>query len=405
MKALVSASERAIVTPSGDLWTRRDHLATPFWTTYLDAYEGVNLAIRAIPVALPPPGWRQMTGPGVVGVPLPDFHGPGGLIRHYSRLRGVLAQQLEVPQAIHLRLPSPVATVIWRLIQDRPYGAEVVGDPVDAFAKGAFRSPLRRVYQWWFERELSLQCRNAMATAYVTAGRLQQRYPSSASAYTTHFSDIVALDAGAFVSVPRPYEDRSERLRLITVGTLEQLYKGTDILIEATARCIHSGLDIELTILGEGARLHDLQKMARRLRIEDRVLFLGHVPAGSGVRDQLAKADLFVLPSLQEGLPKAMIEAMAQALPCIGSNVGGIPELLEPDELVIPGHAEDLASKIREISNDSGRMAEMSCRNLDKAANYRAEILRQRRIQFYAQVRDATDEWIRERIATSSSPR
>ena len=65
---------------------------------------------------------------------------------------------------------------------------------------------------------------------------------------------------------------------------------------------------------------------------------------GHGVTEQLDAADVFVLPSRQEGLPRAMIEAMARSLPCVGSDVGGISELI-PDWVVPPNDPQALALK------------------------------------------------------------
>ena len=90
-----------------------------------------------------------------------------------------------------------------------------------------------------------------------------------------------------------------------------------------------------------------------------------------------------------------MIEAMARALPCIGSTVGGIPELLPPEDMVFPGDAGALARKIREVVTDPARMARMSARNLKMAREYRGEILRERRIAFYRYVRERTKEWLK----------
>jgi glycosyltransferase involved in cell wall biosynthesis len=111
------------------------------------------------------------------------------------------------------------------------------------------------------------------------------------------------------------------------------------------------------------------------------------------VRAALDHADLFVLPSRTEGLPRAMIEAMARALPCIGSTVGGIPELLPPEDLVPPGDAAALARKIREVVCDPDRMARMSARNLEQARQYREDALSGRRIAFYQRVREVTEAW------------
>jgi glycosyltransferase involved in cell wall biosynthesis len=130
-----------------------------------------------------------------------------------------------------------------------------------------------------------------------------------------------------------------------------------------------------------------------------RTLFLGELPAGEAVRAELDRADLFVLPSRTEGLPRAMLEAMARALPCLGSTVGGIPELLPPEDMVSPGDVTALARKIREVLADPPRMSRMSARNLEKAQAYREEILQERRVAFYQHVKEKTEAW----LATSGS--
>ena len=73
-----------------------------------------------------------------------------------------------------------------------------------------------------------------------------------------------------------------------------------------------------------------------------------------------------------------MIEAMARALPCIGSTVGGIPELLPAEDMVPPGDADGLARKISEIVSDSQRMQRMSARNLARAGDFQEDVLRER---------------------------
>jgi glycosyltransferase involved in cell wall biosynthesis len=79
---------------------------------------------------------------------------------------------------------------------------------------------------------------------------------------------------------------------------------------------------------------------------------------------------------------------MARGCPCIGSNVGGIPELLAPDDLVPPNDPEALAQKIIEVTSDPVRMKTMSERNLARAKQFDPEVLRQARLAFYRYVRD-----------------
>jgi glycosyltransferase involved in cell wall biosynthesis len=186
-------------------------------------------------------------------------------------------------------------------------------------------------------------------------------------------------------------------VRGVFVGTLAQLYKAPDVLLEAIRIAVNGGIEIDLTIVGDGQHRPKLEQASREMGVGQVVHFLGHLPAGDSVRQQLDAADLFILPSRQEGLPRAMIEAMARALPCIGTKVGGIPELLEPEDLVEPNDAAALAAKIVEVIKNPERLSQMSARNLTKANEFRDETLQERRTEFYAHIRESTCTWIRTR--------
>jgi glycosyltransferase involved in cell wall biosynthesis len=181
--------------------------------------------------------------------------------------------------------------------------------------------------------------------------------------------------------------------RLVFVGSLEQLYKAPDVLLDAMALCLRESPSFLLTIVGEGRHLPELEQRARTLGIADRVRFAGKLGA-SAVREELDRSSLFVLPSRTEGLPRAMLEAMARGLPAIGSAVGGIPELLAAEDLVPAGDAPALARRILEVTRDPRRMDAMSERNRRKALEYREENLRPRRVAFYRHVAEATRQWL-----------
>src|SRR5207302_3928988 len=134
---------------------------------------------------------------------------------------------------------------------------------------------------------------------------------------------------------------------------------------------------------------------AKALGLNGAVQFRGQVVSADAVRAELDRADLFVLPSRQEGLPRAMIEAMARGLPCIGSTVGGSPGLLPVEDLVPPGDASALTRKIHDVLGDPQRMARMSARNLEKAREYRKDVLSERRRVFYEHVKAETMAWLK----------
>jgi glycosyltransferase involved in cell wall biosynthesis len=165
---------------------------------------------------------------------------------------------------------------------------------------------------------------------------------------------IVVIRNGVDVSLFSPgkteYMDGAGRspLRVGCVATLKRV-KGHRVLLNATKRLIDDGLAVELILVGEGELKDALIREAGRLGIRDRVEFSGNV---DDVPSVLSTFDLFVLPSLEEGLPMSILEAMAAGVPVVATRVGGIPELIKNGKegvLVEPGDAEELASAIENV--------------------------------------------------------
>lgn len=393
MKALVSLGNRMVLTPDRQLWTRNGSIGYSFWTRYLDVYDEVRILVRAASEDGPPEGWVQATGSQVHAAPVPDFGSPVDLVKNYSVVTQVIRAYLREEQAVHLRVPDLLGELVARLLEKkRPFGVEVVGDPHDVFAPGNYRHPLRPLFHWWFPFQLRHICKQACAAAYVTEKKLQSRYPPSSGAFTTHYSSI-ELGEDAFADAPRTYSAPGEAPRLVSVGSLDQLYKAPDVLIDAVEECVRHGSPLRLTWIGEGKHRSDMVERIRQKDLASYIQFIGQLPTPVQVRAELDQADLFVLPSRTEGLPKAMIEAMARALPCIGSTAGGTVELLPPEDTVSPGDAKELSEKISEVLSDPQRMSQMSKRNLAKAREYREEVLRRRRTEFYRTVCAKTVLW------------
>lgn len=394
MHVMISLEHRFLKTPNHKIWTQT-MFGYSFWRRYLEVFDGVKILARVKEVDSVPEGWERVDGPGVSFLPVPYYVGPQQyLLRAPAIVRTIRAAvNHHLQDAIILRVPSRIAANIYPILlrTGHPYGVEVVGDPYDVFAPGSVRHPLRPFFRWWFPRQLRHQCYHACAAAYVTESSLQRRYPPNPEAFVTHYSDV-ELPAEAFVSSPRT-QFNLRPLTIIFVGTLQQLYKAPDVLINAVGKCIKEGLDLRLVIVGDGQYRAKFQAQAVNLGIGDKVIFTGQLSKGAAVREQLDRADLYVLPSLTEGLPRAMIEAMARGLPCIGSTVGGIPELLSENDMVPPGDVIALARKIQEVVQDPQRMVAMSRRNLEKAREYRDEVLQQRRIEFYQYVREVNKRW------------
>lgn len=374
MRLAVVLEQRFCVTPDGRSWTE-DAFAYDFWTRYLAAFDDVLVVARAQPLSEPLPGSKRVDGPNVTVAPLPCYVGPAQFVRRLPVTVLQLRQALADADAVLLRTPGALSNLAFRLDhrKGRPFGVEVVGDPSAVFAKGVVEHPLRPLLQAWFTRSLSRQCQAAAVACYVTKHTLQRRYPPGPGAHVSWYSNVDLPD-DAFAG--RPAAQRpTEPFRLMTVGSMDQLYKGIDLVLEAVAACRARGLDIRLVVVGDGRHRPELEAHARALGLtgapHDAVLFAGRLPGSVAVRQTLREADLFVLASRTEGLPRALIEAMAQGLPCVATAVGGIPELLEPEDLVPAGDAKALADRLVEILGDAERRSEMAARNLAVARGYR----------------------------------
>ena len=394
MQLIVAVEGRFDRTPDGAVWTDATFMHS-FWTRYLNVFDDVTVVARVRDVATAPARALRADGAGVSFAALPHYIGPLQYLRSRPQINRICGALAAGTEAVILRVPSVLGVTLARAMPvNRPYAVEVVGDPYDVFAPGSSRHPLRMFFRWWFVRQLKEQCRAACAAAYVTEAALQKRYPIRHDAYSTHYSSI-QLEAAACVAAPRTIIRSKSCFSLITVATLAQLYKAPDVLIRAVHRCTQQGLDLNLTIVGDGRCRSDLELLCRELDLGACVKFVGQLPAGEAIRAQLDAADVFVLPSHTEGLPRAMIEAMARALPCIGSTAGGIPELLPAADMVPPGDVDALARKIQEVVTNPLRMSEMSARNLEKARQYRDDMLGARRLAFYRHVHAQTEAWAR----------
>jgi len=409
MRLIVTSEHRFSLAPDGSVWTKIGY-DYPFWQRYLPAFDSVRLMARAKVEPEIDESYQAVTGPAVEFWPLPFYLGPEQFLLRRGEIRKSLLTAVEPGDALLCRVGSPLADELlpsfWK--EGRPYGLEVVGDPHEAMGPHTIRHPLRPLFRSLATRSLRRQCTRAVAVAYVTHEQLQKRYPcpahsvgvsdvgpldfrSNPKVFATSYSSV-SCENTQFVDRARSYPD-GERPRIVFVGSLAQMYKGADILIKAV-RHLLPVIAPTVVLVGDGKHRVELERLCRKLKVSEYVTFLGELPSGQAIRDQMDRATLFVMPSRTEGLPRAMIEAMTRALPCIGTRVGGIPELLADEDLVDPGDVAGLAAKIKEVWADPERLSRMSERNLRRVQGFRPEVLTKRRNEFYCFLRQATKGWL-----------
>lgn len=185
----------------------------------------------------------------------------------------------------------------------------------------------------------------------------------------------LGIDASEFA--PRPQRSVSMPPCILCVGRLAP-EKGQALLLEAIAALSAEGRPVHLRLVGDGPDRHWLESRAAELGIASQVEFAGWVD-----QDELmalySETDLFVLPSLAEGIPMVLMEAMAMQIPCVAPRITGIPELIDhgiDGMLFAVADVEDLTKQIRilleapELCAKMGRQARARVvREYDMARN------------------------------------
>ncbi|MFD1562787.1 glycosyltransferase [Haloarchaeobius amylolyticus] len=175
-------------------------------------------------------------------------------------------------------------------------------------------------------------------------------------------SDVLidVIPNGVSVDEFNPEYHNRDTLHILCVSRLIER-KGVDDLIKAV-----DDLDVKLTIVGDGEQAEALQDLAVDLGIEERITFTGYIPHDE-INEYYETADLFVLPSKNEGMSNTVLEAMAAGLPIITTNTGGTEELIHGNGMVVPPEDPDAISEaisrydkesIRAAGNESRQIVE-----------------------------------------------
>lgn len=392
MRLVITAEHHFVKSPDGAFWGP-DSMTYSFWERYLAVFDGVSVVARVREVETVAGEYTRIDGPGVSVHGLPEYVGPRAYFKVRREFRRRAALAVNASDAVLLRVGcSPLAAAVESTLRTtgHPYGVEVISDPHMVFARGAIRHPLRPAIQRIFTRQLKRQCTHATAATYVTRSTLQALYPAGPAAHATSCSDVNLPDH-AFVDDPRPGALLADVPTILSIGSMAQVYKGFDVLIEAVARCTARGLPLRLVLIGDGRHRPELEQQVARLGLHEHVTFTGQLPGGGAIREHLDRADLFVLASRTEGLPRVIIEAQARALPCLGTRIGGIPELLDESCMVPANDPEALARSIARLVSDPVLRARQSARNLTLARTYAEAELQGRRIGFLQELRRRTE--------------
>jgi len=277
---------------------------------------------------------------GIDSVSLPSFRGMRGLLRIPEIVRQFRSIR---PAVVHAHLTHPLACKFGLLAAPLARVPVVV-----ATAQLFIESPQGRAV-WAQHRVVAAGVDRYIAVSEEVASQLRRRFGvDERKLRVVHNSipvDLYLRDASA--DSRHELTGGTGQQVVLTVARLDR-QKGHRCLLEAAA-AVPNALFV---FAGDGAERASLEREARGRGVAERVRFLGH---RDDVPNLLASCDLFVLPSLHEGLPLAVLEAMAAGKPVVATGIGGTDEAVVDGEtglLVPPSNPDALAGAIRRVLGD-----------------------------------------------------
>ena len=382
----IVVDQRFQKSPDGCVWSH-----TPptfdFFESALAVFGEVRIIARTSEVAVRPVNAKLVNGPRVKVIPVPSYVGPLQYLGRRTEIATALAKIARLDGAFLLRIPSQTAFLLAQLLeaQGRTYAVELLTDPRDFFAPGVSPNGLAYLFRPYFCSRSRELCSRAIAANYITGAATRAANPALAAKWVGSVSDV-DLPTESFITAGPA--QLAGPLKIVTVGLLDLLYKGQDLLSRSLARCWNAGLDFRLSIVGDGRSRERLLNLARSQGVADRVIITGALGGSTEVRTYLERAHLFVLPSRAEGIPRALLEAMAARLPAICSNVGAMPDLLDP-KWIIPVNSElALSGKLMEFARDREQWEAIGLRNQRIARAFERNQLWPQRIAFFESIRN-----------------
>lgn len=311
----------------------------------------------------------------IMVIEIPNLNSPLAFINK-NKYRKLIFDNVSKADLVFLRIPSIISNMVADtcIKLNKKYLAEVGGCAWDSYWNHGALGKIIAPYMYFMQRKT---VRYAHFTSYVTQRWLQKRYPShsvsiaASNVYLKEFNEKNILRRiNVYNSAKLPF------FRVGTIAAIDVRYKGQSYVIRAMGILKKKGIKVEYDLIGAGREDYLIQ-IAEENGVSDQVHFLG-VKLHDDVWEWLDTINLYIQPSKQEGLPRALIEAMNRGCLAIGSDVAGIPELLEEDMIFHAGNVREIAKMIEKVMNLNDYSRRIK-RNFEKSKDFEIEELNNRR--------------------------
>jgi glycosyltransferase involved in cell wall biosynthesis len=183
--------------------------------------------------------------------------------------------------------------------------------------------------------------------------------------------------------IKRHYNQQGKTILIGNVGALVKKHKGQHLIIEAARIIEHRHPQVHFLLVGDGYDKDELQEQALGLSNIDFVGFK------SNVGDYLRAFDIFLFPSLQEGLGSTILDAMEAQLPIIATDAGGIPDLIKNNDtgiLIEPESSQAIVDAIEKLINDKKLANQLAQNGNQKVKNYSPDAISKRYMESYRHI-------------------
>jgi glycosyltransferase involved in cell wall biosynthesis len=301
------------------------------------------------------------------------------------KVRKQIEEEIKQSEYLIVRLPSFIGLISLMYIKklNKPYLVEMVGCPFDALWNHSISGKILAPIMYMLCKK---EIKEAPYVVYVTNEFLQNRYPTKGKSISC--SNVMLPKNDEDVLQNRLKKIQSEKLNkkiiLGTCATVGSRYKGQQNVIKAIKVLKEKGYEVEYQLVGGGDNSY-LKNVAKKYDSYENVKFMG-VLTHAEVFDWLDTIDIYVQPSLTEGLPRSLIEALNRGCPAIGSDAGGIPELLIDKSIYPKKSYKEFVNAFEYVNM---HREELAIINFKKAKEYENNKLEARRSEFFKRFKES----------------
>lgn len=309
-----------------------------------------------------------------------NYNSLKSLMFNYFKLKSEIENAISKSDIVLVRLPSVLGFLAAPIVQTmgKQLIVEQVGSAYEAMNTqgtllGKAAAPI-------FQKLNKKIVKNADYVSYVTISKLQSEYPTKVLKASISNVVIESIVSEKELNTCR-FTDKIFKIGLI--GGFDARYKGQDVLLKAIhilPSDIKAG--IELYFIGKGDSSW-LLNLAKTLNLEDNIKFIGPKESGQEIFEFLSTMSLYVQPSLTEGMPRALLEAMSVGCPILGSKVGGIPDVIENEFLHNPGDFKTLSNQISKLFKNRKLLEREAFRSIKVVTPFQKDLLNNKRKEFY----------------------